>query len=537
MNARRSERLRRKRQLTAGVSQPGAYTLHNNAYVVESEASFLPSTPQDERQGFAAETRRNRYRNSPHRYPSALSMDESPIMPSSQPNYQRKGIANQVRTSLFDILGSAARRPVTGKWTATPNPKAFGNFGGSIPPEGDEIIPSDEEDEHLQQDLLQRQLAQELEQEEEDDLIVTPAQIGEQNIGLRYRGSRREIGNRQWRGRRKIIGEGIDDENDSRLALMSVLSVLMILPIVIICLNGYTSSRGQTKPISFMKTGVLSEWYGYLRKSAFAESRQEKALEELRAALAAATDRPETDLSGYVTREELSGDLLPKVLEEARRAAREEAVVRVGMNSGKDEEKEIGFEVFKEKFAADKGLPADYALGSAGGKVIGSTPGEITIFGRFIKRYVESLFNSNIGGSHGGLPRRVGTIIEPGVLPGNCWAFDGEKGSVTIRLARPVGVNAITIEHTPKTSVFNVTSAPKEMKIYGVREEEEEMEVLLGKVQFKIGENENDEMKHIQSFKIGNEDLGLMRTVRFEFLSNHGAEYTCVYRLRVHGKE
>jgi len=58
--------------------------------------------------------------------------------------------------------------------------------------------------------------------------------------------------------------------------------------------------------------------------------------------------------------------------------------------------------------------------------------------------------------------------------------------------------------------------------------------VNLGEFEFDVSGNR----WQLQSFGIGTGDeVEEIRAVKVEILSNHGAQHTCVYRLRVHGIE
>ena len=49
--------------------------------------------------------------------------------------------------------------------------------------------------------------------------------------------------------------------------------------------------------------------------------------------------------------------------------------------------------------------------------------------------------------------------------PGNCWAFDGETGHLTIKLGQPIYISHVTIEHIPKnlSPSGTIQSAPREV--------------------------------------------------------------------------
>lgn len=59
-------------------------------------------------------------------------------------------------------------------------------------------------------------------------------------------------------------------------------------------------------------------------------------------------------------------------------------------------------------------------------------------------------------------------LFQPNVTPGNCWAFAGDRGQVTIRLAQKVYLSNLTLQHIPKTISLSgsLDTAPKDFVIY-----------------------------------------------------------------------
>lgn len=59
-------------------------------------------------------------------------------------------------------------------------------------------------------------------------------------------------------------------------------------------------------------------------------------------------------------------------------------------------------------------------------------------------------------------------LLQPNVTPGNCWAFAGDRGQVTIRLAQKVYLSNVTLQHIPKTISLSgsLDTAPKDFVIY-----------------------------------------------------------------------
>ncbi|KAL4680795.1 hypothetical protein H8959_022736 [Pygathrix nigripes] len=74
----------------------------------------------------------------------------------------------------------------------------------------------------------------------------------------------------------------------------------------------------------------------------------------------------------------------------------------------------------------------------------------------------------------------------PNMTPGNCWAFEGNRGQVTIQLAQKVYLSNLTLQHIPKTisPSGSLDTAPKDFVIYGMEGSPKE-EVFLGAFQFQ----------------------------------------------------
>ncbi|XP_036608936.1 sperm-associated antigen 4 protein [Trichosurus vulpecula] len=122
-------------------------------------------------------------------------------------------------------------------------------------------------------------------------------------------------------------------------------------------------------------------------------------------------------------------------------------------------------------------------------------------------------------------------ILEPDVFPGNCWAFQGSKGQVVIRLPGQVQLSDITLQHPPPSVAHTggASSAPKDFAVYGLQGDDK-TEILLGKFTFEVEKSE------IQTFHLKNEPPMAFPKVKIQILSNWGhPRFTCLYRVRAHG--
>ncbi|KAJ1452829.1 UNC-like C-terminal-domain-containing protein [Pelagophyceae sp. CCMP2097] len=121
---------------------------------------------------------------------------------------------------------------------------------------------------------------------------------------------------------------------------------------------------------------------------------------------------------------------------------------------------------------------------------------------------------------------------------GSCFAFAGDAGALTVRLAQRVVPRSVTVEHLhPLLCDPNVNtrcqSAPRQFRILGRPKSAEDEPVVLGGGEY---DSSDAAASTVQTFELLFVDGRVFSLVTLEVLSNHGhADYTCVYRFRVHG--
>uniref|UniRef100_A0A7S1XUJ1 SUN domain-containing protein n=2 Tax=Phaeomonas parva TaxID=124430 RepID=A0A7S1XUJ1_9STRA len=109
----------------------------------------------------------------------------------------------------------------------------------------------------------------------------------------------------------------------------------------------------------------------------------------------------------------------------------------------------------------------------------------------------------------------------------------GSSGHLELRLAAPTKVHGVSVEHADASYSWNTKTAPKDMRVLGLDNTCMEP-LLLGEFDYLV--SEDDAVPAVQYFKLDNPNAEAFERVRVEVLSNHGsAEYTCLYRVRVHG--
>ncbi|XP_071724636.1 SUN domain-containing protein 1 [Rutidosis leptorrhynchoides] len=182
-----------------------------------------------------------------------------------------------------------------------------------------------------------------------------------------------------------------------------------------------------------------------------------------------------------------------------------------------------------EKHAADGLGRVDYALARGGAEVV---------------KHSEPF---NLGGSwllskvKGGVRNDPAIMLTPSFgEPGQCFALQGSNGFVQIRLRTAIVPEAITLEHVSKSVAYDRTSAPKLCRISGWMQENDRDNVGADEKRILLTEFSYDlEKSNAQTFNVFDSvSSGMVNMVRLDILSNHGASsHTCIYRLRVHGRE
>lgn len=212
-----------------------------------------------------------------------------------------------------------------------------------------------------------------------------------------------------------------------------------------------------------------------------------------------------------------------EAIEEARLSPPTVVSSTVAETSGSEEVMRIVKEMLA-KYDADKtGLP-DYALETAGGSVVNT-------------RCTETYLDGSPKYYWYGLPiwtfvRTAREAILPGMQPGQCWPFRGSQGQLVIKLSQPIRVTAFTVEHISRSVATgeSISSAPREFQIWGLESENDSPGKLLGSYTYKL------DAEPLQQFIVQNPEPAVYEFIEMKILSNHGnLDYTCLYRLRVHG--
>lgn len=108
------------------------------------------------------------------------------------------------------------------------------------------------------------------------------------------------------------------------------------------------------------------------------------------------------------------------------------------------------------RYSKDVLAMTDYALFSAGGRVIPSITTDT--YERRLTGWRSWVGQKTISG------RPPATALTPDISVGTCWPFVGSQGQLGIRLARPIVVTNVTIEHAARDVTFDLAAAPRQIE-------------------------------------------------------------------------
>ena len=176
------------------------------------------------------------------------------------------------------------------------------------------------------------------------------------------------------------------------------------------------------------------------------------------------------------------------------------------------------------QYDADKTGMFDYALETAGGSVIST---------RCTETYVQKTAMYSIFGIPVWYPsNNPRTVIQPGVQPGECWAFKGSTGFIVIKLSDGIIPTRFSMEHISKSMSPSgkIDSAPRDFVVYGLNSEKDPNPVKLGSYSY------SQDLDPLQYFEVKFPSKVVFPYIELDIISNHGnVNYTCLYRFRVHG--
>jgi hypothetical protein len=180
----------------------------------------------------------------------------------------------------------------------------------------------------------------------------------------------------------------------------------------------------------------------------------------------------------------------------------------------------VGDQIIKQWMDATRD---DYAMSSRGATVL--TQWTSPTFSPFSKSWWSKWYS----------PSSPKAALIPGMHAGQCWPMKGDHGSLGIRLAEPIVVQAISVDHPNRAVLANqVSSAPKHMEVWGLtrlHDDGDNPTVFLGSFTFDITASTTR-----QTFDLDGASPLAFPGVIVRIRSNWGnTQHTCLYRVGIHG--
>ncbi|PCH42445.1 hypothetical protein WOLCODRAFT_163795 [Wolfiporia cocos MD-104 SS10] len=214
----------------------------------------------------------------------------------------------------------------------------------------------------------------------------------------------------------------------------------------------------------------------------------------------------------------------------------------------------------------------DFALYSSGAYVIPSLTS--STYELPTNRWTGWLWGKVIGNNDGAIGRPPVTALHHDIENGHCWPFPGTEGHLGVVLSAPVYISDVTIDHVARARTSDIRSAPRQMELWGLVEGQDNIVKLANWRAHQAAAREDAELagrpfveleppypallpkspeyirianftynvhssQNIQSFPVHDHirDLGIDFGVVVLFVKNNWGreDYTCLYRLRVHG--
>jgi len=115
----------------------------------------------------------------------------------------------------------------------------------------------------------------------------------------------------------------------------------------------------------------------------------------------------------------------------------------------------------------------------------------------------------------------------------------GNFGTLSIRLSEPISVESIVIEHPPMNTPGQANSAIRKFRLVGYEDELATSKAWnLGSFEYNLLENKENN-KYLQTFEtattVFGKEIPPLHSISLAIDSNHGHDYSCLYRFRVHG--
>ncbi|GAB5591902.1 hypothetical protein Unana1_06802 [Umbelopsis nana] len=132
------------------------------------------------------------------------------------------------------------------------------------------------------------------------------------------------------------------------------------------------------------------------------------------------------------------------------------------------------------------------------------------------------------------------TVLHPETNVGQCWPMLGNNGSIGILLSKTITVTGVTLEHAGTQVLTDRRSSPKDFAVWGVYGDHQVDSDTWGEqgqhvIELGTGQYDAHDPMAIQSFPVALQKPTRVVVIRIK--SNWGhPDYTCLYRIRVHGE-
>jgi hypothetical protein len=215
-----------------------------------------------------------------------------------------------------------------------------------------------------------------------------------------------------------------------------------------------------------------------------------------------------------------------------------------------------------ERYSQDGIGKRDFALYSGGARVIPQLTSE-TYAVRF-QTWSQTLIGFFIGAESSAVRGRgPTTALSAEVELGKCWPIAGSTGQLAVYLSRKILITEVSVEHVSKSLAYELDSSPREIEVWSIDDSQKLLELvydpnLPSRVQtFPVpselnyrpapsdSHSDDDNTQSLSSSRLDHPSHSntqhsatpiLRQGVLFKIKSNHGnPEYTCLYRVRVHG--
>lgn len=70
------------------------------------------------------------------------------------------------------------------------------------------------------------------------------------------------------------------------------------------------------------------------------------------------------------------------------------------------------------------------------------------------------------------------TSCQPDINLGNCWAFAGDSGVLSIDLQRSIAPTHVSIDHIPRMLAINTSTAPRHIEVFGINALAQEVKLI-----------------------------------------------------------